>query len=515
MEAAIADGDPHWTTTGSWTMGLDPLGLQSTSIRIYQTLIPSVTNITNRLRYYSFYPWLVQTYERLHHSDDARRWSTFIRRGEALFALATVVAGTESADGLGGANWAFRHRERASTQGIDLKPYTDDPKSSETYLQAVRGNFGNAYAPTLVELGWLTGSSVPVVQGRGAKLADAFSESIGNAGALIEEVLQTGVATADQLAVIGAAIHPAAIPGESSELEGLKNFILGEWEEEKGAKARRATIWLVLDLYSKGVAVGDLDAVRTAFYARTLPDGSTYQPQGGSVDRWRAYQANEYCHIALECLLNAVIGTQRSEHDAGATPRQLVGEVTAQAELPTGLTWSEWADSVATTETGADHVLAQTVLRNLAAGERPDLATIGDAVRLLGLLWARWADSDGGVREIIARAAGPGGRSLDGVIRTIDARHDEPAIDTLAAVLHKHIIVDHQLIAGRKLSAAGTFTYHFLIEDGLLSDGLLGQYGYTNPRLGNLTRVLRDAGLLTIDGVTAAGEAFLEQNQPL
>lgn len=50
MEAAIADGDPHWTTTGSWTMGLDPLGLQSTNIRIYQTLVPSVTNITNRLR---------------------------------------------------------------------------------------------------------------------------------------------------------------------------------------------------------------------------------------------------------------------------------------------------------------------------------------------------------------------------------------------------------------------------------------------------------------------------------
>ena len=457
----------------------------------------------------------MQSYERLHHSDDARRWSTFIRRGEALYALATVIAGTDGADGLGGANWAFRHRERASTQGIDLKPHTDDPRSSETYLQAARGNFGNAYAPTLVELGWLTGSNVPVVQDRGAELAEAFGEAIGNAGALIEEVLKDGVATAHQLAIIGAAIHPAAIPEGSTEQQALKNFVLGEWEEEKGGKARRATIWLLLDLYSKGVAVGNLDAVRTAFYARTLPDGSTYQPPGVSVDRWRAYQANEYCHIALECLVNTLIGAQRSEHDAGATPRQLVGEVTAQAQLPTAVTWSEWADSVAATETRADDVLAQTVLRNLATGERPDPATIGDAVRLLGLLWARWADGDGGVREVIARAAGPGGRSLDGVMRTINAGHDEPAGDALAAVLHKHIIVDHQLIAGRKLSAAGTFTYHFLIEDGLLSDGLLGEYGYTNPRLGNLTRVLRDAGLLSLDGVTAAGEAFREQNQPL
>ena len=52
MDAVVADGDPLWTTMGSWTVGLDPLGLQSTSITIYQTLVPSVTNITNRLRYY-------------------------------------------------------------------------------------------------------------------------------------------------------------------------------------------------------------------------------------------------------------------------------------------------------------------------------------------------------------------------------------------------------------------------------------------------------------------------------
>ncbi|KMS51300.1 hypothetical protein V474_03485 [Novosphingobium barchaimii LL02] len=64
LELSEQDGDPYWTKTGSWTMGLDPLGLQATSIRIYQSLVPNITNITNRLRYYAYFPWLIELYEK-------------------------------------------------------------------------------------------------------------------------------------------------------------------------------------------------------------------------------------------------------------------------------------------------------------------------------------------------------------------------------------------------------------------------------------------------------------------
>lgn len=167
----IGDGDPVWTKAGSFTMGLDPLGLQATSIRIYQSLVPNVTNITNRLRYYAFFPWLIELYEKLHHNADPAKFATFVRRGEALYALATVVHDTEGSDGLGGANWAFQRREEAKANGLDLKPFTDDRTSSRTYLQATRGNFGAAYAPTLAEMGWLSDSLVPVTTGVGKEVA--------------------------------------------------------------------------------------------------------------------------------------------------------------------------------------------------------------------------------------------------------------------------------------------------------------------------------------------------------
>lgn len=514
-EFRVGDGDPLWTKTGSWTMGLDPLGLQATSIRIYQSLVPNITNITNRLRYYSYFPWLVGLYEKLHHSDDPARFATFMRRGEALYALATLVHDQEASDGLGGSNWASQHRAEAAANGIDLRPYTDDRKSDVTYLQAARGNYGVAYAPTLVGMEWLSDSSVPVTQGPGQKAAAAFASSIGQVSNDIEAVLLSGEASAKQLQDIGAAIHPAKIPHGSAEQAILRDFLIGSGDTSRDATSRRSSIWLVLDLIAKGVAQGDLDALRQAFYARSLPDGQSYALESETLDRWRAYQANEYGQVALASALNGLIGMQCEEHPDGIEPKKLVSEVVGAAMTGTNQPFSQWADTVALDNDADEMALVAPVLDNLSSDSPPPPEIMLNAFKLLGVLWAKWADGSENVRPIIAKAAGPDGRSLDGILRTLDAAKDKAADEALAAVLFKHIIIDHQVIAGRKLSSAGTFTYHFLVEDGRLSEGLLGQYGYTTPRLFNLTRVLRDAGYLNADGVTRDGEAFLELHQPL
>ena len=494
-------------------MGLDPLGLQATSIRIYQGLVPNVTNITNRLRYYAFFPWLIELYERLYYNEDPAKFATCIRRGEALYALATVVHDTEGSDGLGGANWAFQWREDAKANGIDLKPFTDDCTSSLSYLSASRGNFGAAYAPTLAEMGWLSDSSVPVTIGVGKEVAAAFGRSIGPVADAIEQVIVTGYATAEQLDEIGAAIHPAKIQVGSEEQKLLRNFLIAHSDPSQEARSRASTIWLILDLYSKGVTPGDLEALRKAFYLRVLPDGRSYHPPGETIDRWRAYQANEYGHIALECALNGLIGLQCEEYASGIEPQDLIAKLIENALPASNQTWADWAFAEAVEDDEA--LLAERIRVDLAVGKRPTDETVLDAFKLLGILWAKWSGTEGNVRPIIATAAGTDTRSLHGILRTMDTAQAQTVRDSLASVILRHIIIDHQIIAGRKLSAAGTFTYHFLTEDGLFSEGRLGQYGYTTPRLANLTRVLRDAGYLNATGVTEDGEAFLEQQKPL
>src|SRR3546814_3134932 len=54
---------------------------------------------------------------------------------------------------------------------------------------------------------------------------------------------------------------------------------------------------------------------------------------------WRAYQANEYGHIALECALNGLIGLQCESYTNGIEPRQLVAKLVDEAIPQNTSTW--------------------------------------------------------------------------------------------------------------------------------------------------------------------------------
>ena len=51
--------EPFWAKSGNFVRGRDPLGVQNSSISVYATLLPGMTNLTLRLRYYGMYLWLL------------------------------------------------------------------------------------------------------------------------------------------------------------------------------------------------------------------------------------------------------------------------------------------------------------------------------------------------------------------------------------------------------------------------------------------------------------------------
>jgi hypothetical protein len=51
-----------WGAKNNFIMGLNPLGLQNTSEATYATILSGITNLTNRIRYYGFYCWLLEYY---------------------------------------------------------------------------------------------------------------------------------------------------------------------------------------------------------------------------------------------------------------------------------------------------------------------------------------------------------------------------------------------------------------------------------------------------------------------
>lgn len=52
---------PEWTELRQKS-GLDPLGMQAASVNLYQRLVPGISNVTLRIRYYGLYAWLCRTY---------------------------------------------------------------------------------------------------------------------------------------------------------------------------------------------------------------------------------------------------------------------------------------------------------------------------------------------------------------------------------------------------------------------------------------------------------------------
>ena len=152
--------NPRWTEYRKKN-GLDPLGMQNGSINLYQRLLPGISNVTLRMRYYGFYAWLAFTYARADGSTDEKKWQRFVRRAEALYALAASRHGDVS--GIAGTRWAGR--KLAETNGaIDFAVNADPDASGTRYLKQAWGAYGAAYGSQLFETGFLAkaGRAIPV-----------------------------------------------------------------------------------------------------------------------------------------------------------------------------------------------------------------------------------------------------------------------------------------------------------------------------------------------------------------
>ena len=230
--------------------------------------------------------------------------------------------------------------------------------------------------------------------------------------------------TPEQLIEVGSVAHPSRISAGSKELSLLRDYLLAVNAPEGSGAARRASAWLLLDLLRHGVSADDEASVREAFYNRRIPGGSPYPVSGSTIDRWMAFQANELCHIAFEAILNAIL-TDLQNHPLGMDPNLLLENLLGpplEKLGATGQTWQEWATVTGVNFVGSEETLVDPILSalsNVELASNPDCLI--NALQLTATLWLRWGGEDTSVCDTIERHAGNGGRSLSGVLRTLNA----------------------------------------------------------------------------------------------
>ncbi len=510
---------PEWTEYRKKN-GLDPLGMQNTSVGLYQTLLPGISNVTLRIRYYGLYAWLSSVYARRIGDTNPKTWQRFLRRAEALYALTAQRRGGEA--GVAGILWASA---KLAAFGNEVA-FADDaePGCPTHYLKQPWGAYGAAYGSQLFETGILAQARdhiIPVPSTQlGEALAQCFEDERGEIAERYIAAIERGVVSLDELDAF-SALSPSEIPPDSRERQLYEELLLSDDPEARPADlSRRQTLLLVLTLAQQLGRLPEITDVRWALYAGCLPDGTSLElapDLDAQRRRWWAYQANDLSHICFETLLKFILDLLAGYPD-GLPLGNLIGQAVSDIRAAAGEAYpADWAgvlernppaaNAWAQDDEDGDLQLADTLMEAARQEAACNAECAWAALRLLAVLHNRTRSGQEQIAESFGGYDTAIFRSILTETRFLDELLIEPLDRTVGRLLEERVIRRHLWIALRKLRYQGDYTFLLEADNGRVRLRDLDGPVFTNPRLGPSITFLRDINLLGANGITAAGAA--------
>jgi hypothetical protein len=513
---------PEWTEYRKKN-GLDPLGMQTGSVNIYQHLLPGISNVTLRMRYYGLYAWLARTYAKEIGDTNPKSWQRFVRRAEALYALVAQHNGGET--GVAGVEWAQNTLEAlAQTKNtvIDFVSATE-PGSDEHYLQQAWGAYGAAYGSQLYEIGIFDeskGHTIPVPSEEiGDDLAGTFADGLSSVAAPFVSAIRDGhisVAALDKF----ADMLPSGIAASSNERTLYENILFAKAGLERPEDLdRRRSLLLLLALAKQRGAAPSISDVRWMLYAGY--DGGNHPIQligdelKGQRWRWWVYHANDLLHICYEALLKYSLDVL-GEYPAGISLSRLIGETAGRLLSARDDKAPDWESFLAAhpapancldpdEQTGEFH-LQRELMRKMRLDGVCEPADAWLAVKLLAILHNRVRSSPKDPREELGRLDASPVRSLVTERRYFDAHAKDDFSDFIARLIEERVIRRHLWVGLRKFRTQGDYTFLIETDDGRVRRRAVDGPVLTNPRLGPALTFLRDIHLINDKGLTPRGQ---------
>lgn len=513
--------------------GLDHLGTQGPCILIYSQLLPGITNVTDRARYYSFYPWVVWSFEKRYATGDADTFVEYYRRADCLFSLiaerhSRATDGDHERHGAAMVGRlqlvpAIDRLERGEELRLSNHTGADSPRR---YFKNRLGGLGQYYAGTLSQLELMDPSSRPWIKytvERGQPLAEAIEAATpADRFWSVVEADQVSIADLDELSPFCACSIPTCV-AEQQALTDIffdRDGAFGEFGEQ-----RRRSLALVLHLSKCLHQAGGQDLTeavfRAAVYAGTLPGQTTWDvpPRlSATRDAWSLYERNDLLSVSMQCVLAFALGKLAADSLASGLNTSSVEAFAAslarskdvvtacgridqpsfgalcQALETSGQVSSNWEDP------GHEIARAQKAISALDEGGSESEA-ISEVLTVFALLHAR--DSTGakpyGALPISTEALADNpihlGSFRDRCLQWREWPISAVFEDVIAWVMNTHIRV-----ALRKLHQAGQSTFRFRpTERGLRIVDEVPPPAPTTPRFRQAVQILRDIGALERD----------------
>lgn len=512
---------PFWGGRHSFVSGQNPLGLQGASEALFTVLLPGITNLTNRIRYYSLYCWLLDQYAHRERDTSVNSQRRFLRRAELQIAVlmriheSTIgnVPGTDHID-----PWVSNDKGDV----LDLAAHSDLDSGQSNYWQDSWGSFGTYYVGALQQLLLVVKVSDGVyrcteggIAVSGVALATAFAESTDpEMRDLFLANVRKGKLNRSDTEALHSAFRLTGIVVGGREHECLQTLIIGPdsqqtaaSERDLGTCRRRGTIRQVLRAIDAEEVKDPNDFALAAYVGK----GRLLGEQDEITTGWYLYLMNEFWHYGAGAIFYGLLARLAESQTAVHLPllvQEYVASILSVIVEEVGKT------AIATTDDLLKHISSE--MEPYEDGVRAALRGYNSAragafgwlmmsvlyrsnaklsAELLPTLRELRADRDGHVLEFI---------------EYLSQRRAEPLNQVLRDFLLRYLIYHHQFVALRKAGAGSLITLKFILEDQYISLVETVEPSYTGSRLPTLFNLFRDMGYLNGDDtLTPDGRALL------
>jgi len=512
-----------WLQPTGITRGQDHLATRAICEILYGQLLPGVTNVTDRGRYYTLYPWVLWAMDQAEVAKADR--GSWFRRADCLLTLISLHQGSdENTRAAVGSSTLSKALELAKKDGglINLGRWAaQDAADGERYFKATRGGLGQYYQGTLERLGILTvndaADGLTWTNQSGRELAEAVDRVADRARFI--RCVDTGTVALDDLDQL-ASLRLAGLEAATDERDALTQVL---WS----VTANRRSMRLILDLAHQlsGDDSLNISVFRGSTATGFLPDGSRWE-LSRELERvrehWGIYQRSEWLSMAIQGLFWSTLDHLTSQGGQFGTPLDFAEacvEVTRPElgiDLYTPL--EEAAQAVVETLVDDDQWHAgpheHGLAGSLSKATTPRVVA-ADSIRLLLAVVAR-SPLDRPFRglQISPRQLELYPVHLQSLAGRAATWEGRPLRDIVAEVAMDWGLRLHDRVAFRKLRQQLNDTFQVRPED----DGSYRVHGrpvptFGNPRFTQAVRVLEDLGAIdrTSGHPTAFGLELLER----
>lgn len=510
--------EPFWAKSADFVRGRDPLGIQNSSIAVYSILLPGMTNLTLRLRYYGFYLWLLDEYHNLpadhYFKQNVRGQYNFIRRAELILSY-FMVNKFPTEQSVVGSNFALKYFDDLNKRsfydiGIGADKFSETPKNS-VYWDYSSGAFGQYYVGSLMALQLVdikTGGYFERTE-KGKQLADVYRDSIEDKSTikLFLKRIEEGKLYGPDLDVLTDFALNKSIVASSEEafyLDLLLDYDGQKFKNTKGILSyqRKDSIALFLTYLAANDAKEAWKDFPLTIYNAYLKNHTEIKNDASLG--WYYYFLNEIVHFSLEAVFWGMLvqmeQKQLSIVDFIETITQSVLEHESNNFDDLGnLTVSEVIEIVATFEaTTSDYInyINENVKQNYF------ITGLCDGIFLLLKLYTESEITIAYLEQYATDFAlfDKNGNALSVFKNNITNNKHLKFADFVRSIV-KSIINDHTAIAYRKMGNGEKNLLKFILEDNYLIHIETMKPNFTSPRTKTLYNFLIDLGLISKEGV--------------